>query len=351
MNYFGYHCVFTPEEILHAAGFTPLRLFPVRVNEGYKEGCFHVKSCEFARKLFENFQEGAFDFLKGALFTQCCDSLKAVYDLLPRQGEWIFYVNTPISMGSKLANKGTLPDLQFFADEFRRLVDKISKVYDIHIASKEIKSSILIYQKSRDLLSQLESIYRKGKISTSDYFVVVKAGYCVRKEKYNQLLIELIAILTEQNQNSSQKEGAPVLLVGGINANYNGWVEYLASMGARVVGEDLCGFSRSNLLQQQNYVDPFLQLSVESHEKFCPIKLSYQSRLDNIVNLYNETGARGIIFMIFQYCDVQQLDYAEIKQQLIQRKIPVLLINPTLSSQRTAQIETRLEAFLEMIHV
>lgn len=351
-NYFGYHCVFTPEEIIHAAGFIPVRMFPTSDSDSYDGKCFHARSCDLARKLLENYSDGKFDYLDGSVFTHCCDTLRAVYETLTLKKENVFYVDTPLSMNSSYEDQETKEaDVNYFANQFKQFSKTLLDTYGVEVTDTALRRSLDIYRENRKLMRSLEERYFNGHISTADYFVALRAGYCMRKEAHSVLLKQLLdALETESANEKSRLAGkAKVLLAGGINANYGPWVEYLERLGVAVVSDDLCEFARYQMDNEQDDDDPYRQLVLEGLEKYCPVKVNIDDRFEKLHKKYLNSGAEGIIFMIYQYCDVQQIDYSEMKDNFIEHGIPTLVLSPTVHFKESGQIDTRVEAFVEMI--
>lgn len=350
-KYFGYHCIFTPEEIIHATGFTPLRLFPLCEKKTYDCHCFHSRSCEFAKGILDNIQDGSFDFLHGMVFTQCCDALRSVYETVALDRSDVFFVNTPLTAGGMINKLKEELDVDFFMQEFYKFGEALADTYNVSVSKEALFDSIKIYQRNRSLLFTLEMLYKRGLLTTQDYFQVLRTGSCIRKEDHNLLLEKLISSLEKIKTLKKGSNGMPVLLVGGINANYGHWVEYFHDLGITIVSDDLCSFYRSfnHTENPVSSVDPYRFLVTESFQKRCPIKIDPNGFFNDLYRRYIACKAKGIIFMLFQYCDIQQLHYTELKLNLDKLNIPTLVLNPSIDSQHSAQIETRLEAFVEMV--
>lgn len=344
-KYFGYHCIFTPEEIIHAAGFTPLRMFPEPKTKDLRDKCLHARSCEYARKLMESFEVGQFDFLKGAVFTQCCDVLNAVYDVLSLKQDNLLQLNTPL---------GEQIDYDYFKDEYSDLADSLKSDFAAEVSEESLANSINIYNENRSLMKELSGFYAKGKISTVDYMHVNKAGYYLRKEQHSQHLKNLLTFLEEYSPEEEEDDcdRTPIVLAGGLNANHE-WVEYLEDFGVRIVADDLCSLSRavgSDDPETEKPEDPYQFLVSNVAQKSCPVKTKASDRLNKLVQTYEESKAKGIIFIVFQYCDPQHMDFAEMNIFFKEKNIPALLLPSHINFEETGQLETRIEAFLEMVN-
>lgn len=347
---FGYHCIFTPEELLHAAGFVPYRIFPHTPAQEHTENCFHERSCAFAQNLLKNFYDGHFNHLKGVLFTQCCDALRVVYELVSIRFPHIFYINTPAlsSCGQcKNIKKVRNHELAFYADEYRFFAEQLSNNYGITITNEQLIDTLNIYKKNHQLLNTIHLGFLCQKLSAKDYFSLLHEGYCLRKEEHNILLTDALRLLDHSDKLHSTNN-TPILLVGSINGITSGWLEYFESLGIHIVNDDTCDYSREKIDISEQYVDPYQQLAYLTSLKLCPVK-SIDCRFERLYEQYKKSGAKGIIFMIYQYCEAQQLDFSLLKRDLKKYSIPSLVINSATSVSKTGQIETRIEAFLEMI--
>lgn len=347
--YFGYHCVFTPEEIIHAAEFTPVRLFPKADNPSCNRSCLHARSCDFARRILENFNDGKFAYLKGAVFTHCCDTLRAVFEILKKRYNYLYYLDIPFSTNGTSVNKKN-SDLNYFCIEFKHFTKWLEKKYKVRISDKNIYNSRMIYQKNRKLIKKLTQIYKAGIITTTDYFLALRVGYYIRKENHNDILEELLEILSKAINNYTTSKGIPVMILGSINANHMPWIKYFEDLGLRIIAEDLCDFRRYNFdTSNEHLTENYKQLVIDTFHKHCPAKLEIKNRVEAIYEKYQQYGAKGIIFMIYQYCDVQEIDYIQLKKGLSANDIPTLLLYPTVHFNPSGQMDTRIEAFLEMI--
>jgi benzoyl-CoA reductase/2-hydroxyglutaryl-CoA dehydratase subunit BcrC/BadD/HgdB len=82
----------------------------------------------------------------------------------------------------------------------------------------------------------------------------------------------------------------------------------------------------------------------------CPAKhTDLDGRAKHIVRLVKEKNARGVIFLLFKFCDPHAFDYPDIKKYMDEAGIPVLLLEIDDPLPAEGQLKTRFEAFLEMV--
>ncbi|MCK5684724.1 2-hydroxyacyl-CoA dehydratase, partial [bacterium] len=71
----GHLCSYTPEEIVHAAGLHPMRLFSSKSDIVLAENHLQAYCCSLVRGVLEDSLSGKFDFLDGTIFPHTCDSI------------------------------------------------------------------------------------------------------------------------------------------------------------------------------------------------------------------------------------------------------------------------------------
>ena len=59
----------------------------------------------------------------------------------------------------------------------------------------------------------------------------------------------------------------------------------------------------------------------------------------------------GVLFLNLKYCEPMEFDYPLIKEVLQKLDVPILFLETEFSSGSMAQMQTRLEAFAEMLRV
>ena len=82
----------------------------------------------------------------------------------------------------------------------------------------------------------------------------------------------------------------------------------------------------------------------------CPAKHSgITSRGDYLVQAVKENRADGVIFLLLKFCDPHAFDYPYLKEMLEKENIPSVLFEIEDQLPSEGQINTRCEAFMEML--
>ena len=81
----GFFCLYVPEELLHAAGFLPLRLMGTPVKMSHVQAHLPSNCCHLVKSSLESLLQGDLDFLEGVVFSQTCDSMQGLSDIWAHQ--------------------------------------------------------------------------------------------------------------------------------------------------------------------------------------------------------------------------------------------------------------------------
>ena len=101
----GYLCTYTPEEIVHAAGALPLRLFGESADASAADAHLQAYSCSLARGVLADALQGKLDFLSGAVFPHTCDTVQRLSDLWRINAGFSFHADVvlPVKLDTKSA--------------------------------------------------------------------------------------------------------------------------------------------------------------------------------------------------------------------------------------------------------
>ena len=81
----------------------------------------------------------------------------------------------------------------------------------------------------------------------------------------------------------------------------------------------------------------------------CSVLTPNKTRLDNLPGLMEEYEIDGVVEVILQACHTYNVEAARIKNIVEGEGIPYLCLETDYSQMDVGQINTRIEAFLEML--
>ena len=339
-------CSYTPEEILHAAGFTPVRLMGAVRTITHADAHLQAYCCSLARTDLDMALAGELDYLEGAVFVQTCDTMMRLSDIWRRNTGFPFHGDLvlPIRMGEEIS-------LPFMVEELHRFRRSVEGFTGENIWDDALAESIHVYNRNRRLADRLYKLRaeKPGVIDGLSATACLVAGFWMRREKHNELLHELVEGLGE---GSPAGDGKTPLLVSGSVCTTPDLMELLLELGADVVDDDLCCGHR----YFDGYVDEVIPaedaLARRMWERVnCPAK--HQCREDRATRLLKqveESHAAGVVFYLQSFCEPHLFDIPHLRERLQQElAVPSLVLESELQSFSRGQLRTRQQAFLHTI--
>jgi benzoyl-CoA reductase/2-hydroxyglutaryl-CoA dehydratase subunit BcrC/BadD/HgdB len=171
----------------------------------------------------------------------------------------------------------------------------------------------------------------------------------MRKEEHNRHLEELLAGLEETG--APAENGKVRLVLTGSLCTTPDFTEMVEGLGALVADDDLCCGHRYIEGMTPEDADPLAALGRRlSGRVICPAKHSPGwDRSEYLIEKTRAVEAKGVIFFLQNFCDPHAFDYPWLKERLQAEGVSVLLLESQLQTPALGQIQTRVEAFLEIL--
>ncbi|MEJ2208399.1 MAG: 2-hydroxyacyl-CoA dehydratase family protein [Anaerolineae bacterium] len=339
----GYLCSYVPEEMIHAAGFSPVRLrgsaAPLRQADAHLQSF----TCALCRSTLDQLLDGELSFLAGTIFAHTCDALQAQADLwrmnAGRAGDahFVEVVMQPSNLGAPAARPYLLAELERFGQQLGPRRPSMAA----------LRASIALYDETRRLVQALQEV--RDRLSAADYFAVVDAVQIMPREEANPLLARLLEELGAAPGPGAGHRGPGLFLAGAV-LDEPRLPALVDDLGARVAGDDLCSGSRHFFGQVGSGADPLAALSDYYLQRPpCPAKyLPGHDPGRHLVEQARAADCDGVVFVVEKFCEPYAFDYALALPALEAAGLPHLL----LEMEQTPSIEalrTRLQAFVEML--
>jgi benzoyl-CoA reductase subunit C len=340
----GFFCPYVPEELLHAAGALPLRLMGTPVKIAHVQAHLPPYCCHLIKSSLESLLQGELDFLKGIVFSQTCDSMQGLSDIWALQKRFPLHFNLMIP--SNLDSERSRIYLKAEIERFRDFLDsRLGK-----ITPQNLKASIQLFNQIREHLKEIYVRRRNGvtQLPGSSFAQLIRAGYLMDRFRYVELLKEVINALSEKSEGGDHS--VPVYVAGNM-AHLASWFSLIEEAGAQVVQDDLCSGARTFRLMVREDLDPIEGLTERYFNSFfCPTKyMGPRAHIETLLKEVQDSGARGVIFLLYKYCEAHFFDYPDLKLALELKGIPTLLLEVEDPSYSKEQLKIRIQAFVEML--
>jgi bzd-type benzoyl-CoA reductase N subunit len=342
----GYFCSYTPEEIIHAAGIHPLRLFGAKEDLSLADKHLQTYCCSLARGALADVLGGTLDYLDGAVFPHTCDTIQRLSDIWRLNTHFRFFADVvlPVKLNSDSA-------LRYMEDVLRKFRRDLEEGFGLKITDEALARSIRTYNSIRSLLKKIAEIRSgdAGKITAGDLHSLVKASMVLDRDRLVSMLSGVLGSL-EAPRTVPGNTKKRIMLAGSI-CDHPDIYALLERAGAEVVWEDMCTGARyfEGAISEEG--DPIAAIAARYFGRaICPAKhASVTARGENLVKQAKDHDVQGVVFLQLKFCDPHSFDYPYLKEFLDRETIPNMLLEIEDKLPAEGQLLTRFETFVEML--
>jgi len=352
----GFYCTYIPEELLHAANLLPFRIRATGTKDTDLGDIYMVRfTCSFVRATLDLALKGGYDFLDGFLVCNSCDHSRRMFELFDLKvfNREDFKKDVPrfyLALPHVITNEG----FEWYRKEVEELKAELEKNYQIEeITEQNLLESIEIYNENRKLLREIHDlrISDSPKLTGSESLQINMANSSIPKDIGNKELKRILHKLKERETlNLDNKKR--VLLVGSVVDNID-FTQLIENAGAFIASDCLCFGTRNYMddVKIVNNEDPLTSITRRLYFRLsCPRMMDdHERRLDFLINEIQNAKIEGVILQRINNCDLHGCDNMLFTHELKELNIPVLNMDREFYQTDTSRLQTRIEAFLEMI--
>ncbi|MBA4369127.1 MAG: 2-hydroxyacyl-CoA dehydratase [Desulfobacterium sp.] len=342
----GNFCSYTPEELITAAGALPFRILGSGATISKANAFLQAYSCSLVRGALEDSLEGRLNFLDGTVFPHTCDSIQRLSDIWRMNTNYAFHADLimPVKLDTESAE-------QYMISVIRKFRKDLETGFGIRITDEMLKKAIQTSNQVRASLAKLYEIRKNSpeKLKSSELHTVFKASMVMDRNQLADALRELITFL-EDEKIAETPNAKRIVLTGGL-CSMPDIYDVIESSNGAVVWDDFCTGSR--YFEGQINEEGDLEKNIASRyisRIVCPAKHSgIYARGNYLLDKVRENHADGVIFVFLKFCDPHSFDYPYMKEMLEKEGIPSMLFEIEEQTSSGGQLQTRCEAFMEML--
>ncbi len=343
----GYTCSYTPEEVIMAAGAHPLRLFGTKQHISLADSHLQSYCCSVVRGILEEGLSGRVDYLDGMVFPHTCDSMQRLSDIWRMNIPFGFHldITLPVKLDTASAKDYMIDVLQKFRVDLARKLN-------VEITDEALQKAITTTNAIRQSIRAIYDIrnLHPRLMPGEDLYNIVRASMIMDRDRLAVMLAETAADLKERAAGAKPAAVKRIMMAGGM-CNQPDVYAMIEESGGEIVWDDFCTGARyfTGLTDAGN--DPLSGIGERLLNRVvCPAKhADLDGRAKHIIRLAKEKNARGVIFLMFKFCDPHAFDYPYLKERLDEAGIPLMAVEIDDSLPAGGQMKTRFEAFLEMM--
>lgn len=350
----GTFCVYVPDEIINATNGISVGLcsgsdFWIPDGEKYlpRNTCPLVKSAVGAKVSGTCPYFQSCDMIVGET---TCDGKKKAWEILDEHAN-MYVMDLPQMKREK--------DYLKWKEEIFTFSEEMTNLTGEELTFDKLSKSIDLINKKRETLQKLYD-FRKNKklpISGKDALLITQIAFYDDIDRFVEKTEELIEELEKRVKEgvSVFAENTPRILVTGTPMAVPNWKLHhlIETSGGAVVCEETCTGTRyfENLVDNTGSTldEKFRALADRYMGINCACFTPNNGRIDDIIRLYEEYSAEGVIYYSLPFCNTYAIEAKQVMDALEEKDIPVIHIESDYSLEDAGQVKTRLEAFFEMI--
>lgn len=337
--------IYTPEEIVYAAGFVPVGMWGGKTEIKRADKFLQGFCCSIMRANIELGMRGVYDKLKAILIPGLCDTLKCIIEnwkvavpQVPMIG--LIYPQTRWAKASE----------DYLIAEYKRVRSELEKATHTLITDKKLEEAFEIYEEYRSVMREFTTVARDYPITINarTRHLLIKAGYFMDKALYTE---EMKAILSELKEMEKEEFDGIRVVTTGLLGEPSEILEIFAENDMAVVADDIAQESRqfrTPARKEGNVWEKMMGRIID--QRGCTFLCEQKkSRGNMLIDMVKETGADAVVVCMMKFCDPEEFDYPIYKAQLEEAGIPMLYLELDQQIESFEQIRTRIQSFAEMV--
>jgi bzd-type benzoyl-CoA reductase N subunit len=339
----GWMCTYVPEEIIHASGMLPFRVYGGVKDIKEADAYLHTNTCSYVRSCFEMALQNDYDFLDGFVACASCDPMRRCFD------NWNHYFKKPLNFILAPSAKNTPEAIELYAKEIGRFLKNIEETQGVEVNKDSLRRSIGLYNKTRKLLREIYAVKKEDglPVSGTETLEIVRHAARIPREAYNALLEEIVE---EIKSRPKMQNGNIRILVSGSEIDQPDFIQLIEDQGATVVMDDLCTGNRYFWDDVDESVEPIEALAARYLNKPpCARVIPWEDRADYLKGLVKDFKVDAVILESLKFCPPFGFSKPLTMGNLEAAGIPVLELEREHGDASIGQLKTRIEAFLEML--
>ncbi len=344
----GCYPVYTPVELIHAAGIRPVGILGGgnRLEIAHADSRFQSFICSIVKSTLELGLTGKLHFLDGIVFHSICDPARNLASVFKRNFPQMVveYIHFPQNMVSPHT-------VEYLVAEYRRIKSTYEGLAGKAVTDEALRQSIRLYNEQRELIRDLYRIRteKPQNLSTAETYVLTRIGTLLPVEEHIAILKDALPAIRQRDE--KPKDRIKVILEGSFCEQPPlELIEGLEAAGCYLLDDDFLQGWRWFLDDIPLEGDPMRNLARAylDHSVFSGVKHDLREpKSKHLIDKVKETGASAVIILAAKFCEPALFDYALYRQALEREGIPHLYLEFEEKMWIFDKSRTEVETFVE----
>ncbi len=339
----GHFQVYFPEEIAHAAGMLPMKMFGASVETRIADSRFGSYLCSILKTCLEQVLSGRVE-LDMFVTHPICDAAR---NLAPIWGRNFDY---PCQILYLPQNPNSSYSVQYLKEEYERIQGIIEKVAGQKITNDALRNSIAVFNNNRALLRKLYDIKREKPwlVTINEAYTLVAIGGMIPREEHNEILETVIPMI--EKRNTRKQDRIRVVFEGGFCEQPP--LDMLRTVGRScyVVDDDLL-IGLRYLLEDVDVGDDPLNAMAEAYihkSTYSPVQHDLRKPKEKMLrDRVSNSGAEAVIITAAKMCEPGLEEQVTYTQELEKDDTPYFVSEFEENMTSFDHLEIQLETFVE----
>lgn len=342
---FGCFPIYTPEEIIYAAGLLPIGMWGGKTELKLADRYLQSFCCSIMRSNIEYGMKGTYNMLKGIILPTFCDTLKCICE------NWKVAVpQVPIVPIVYPQNRNIDAGFTYIVEELQRVKGELEKRIGKAINSDDLEAAWELYEEYRRTMREFTDVAAEYPhiIGAKTRHLIIKAGYFMDKKAYTRDIRDIIAGL---NAEEKKPFAGNRVVATGLLAEPVELLDIFEENQVAFAADDLAQESRQFRTPGRSQGSFFEKMA----GRICDQKgdtFLYEeekTRGQMLIDLVREKKADAVVIFMMKFCDPEEFDYPIYKKELEAAGIPMLYLEIDQQIDSFEQIRTRVQSFTEML--
>jgi benzoyl-CoA reductase/2-hydroxyglutaryl-CoA dehydratase subunit BcrC/BadD/HgdB len=342
----GFLCPYTVSEIIHAAGYVPVRIYVPNTSRELADAYLPPNFCPYLRHVVDLGVRGELARYDSIVVSHTCDGARRTQDVLDAYGTGtgLFFLDLP-----KTNDRDAVT---YFASQLARMVRFFEERSARRVTEKDLQAAVSLYNENRRLLERFYSLRESypALLSGKQTARILDFNVSVPVREANEKLRQAVDRMERSSPDAGYGPDGKRVFVTGNLLDFGSYLAEIEEAGGVVAGDDFCFGGRYYPGEVDHSDDPLVALAARYLSRVpCGRMERYTERFDRLIESVERTGARGVVYLGLKFCDNFLTDYPLLKKRLDEKGIPSLFCESEFYPAGTGQLRTRVEAFIEML--
>ncbi|HWQ80049.1 MAG TPA: 2-hydroxyacyl-CoA dehydratase family protein [Anaerovoracaceae bacterium] len=337
--------IYTPEEIVYAAGYLPVGVWGGKTEIALADKYLQGFCCSIMRVNLEFGMKGTYNLLKAVIIPAFCDTLKCVCE------NWKAAVpQVPVIPIVYPQNRLLKSGFVYMVDEFNRVKKEFEKLKGSEITEDDLNQAFDIYENYRETMRSFAEVVKDYPVTMNarTRHLIIKAGYFMDKKYYTEMIRDLTEAL--KRMPPEEFKGIKIVATGYLGEPVE-LLDVFVGNNIAVAADDFAQESRQFRVPARKEGSALEKMAWRVvDQRGCTFLFEEEKTKGKmLIDMVKESKAQAIVVVMMKFCDPEEFDYPVMKEEIEAAGIPLLYLEIEMQMDSFEQLRTRVQSFAEML--